>query len=414
MTAEVEWNWAGTYQFRAREIVHASSIEEVQTIVARSPRVRALGTRHSFNDIADTSGVLLSVAPIDPRIEIDEAARTVTVGAGTRYGVLAAALESQGWALHNMGSLPHISVGGAISTATHGSGDRNGSLATAVRSLQLVTADGSLRTVDRSHPDFNGSVVALGALGILVRVTLAIEPTYLVRQDAYHGMRWEDLLADVRQVTGSGYSVSIFTDWVGPTVGHAWVKRRMNGPGDSVPSDLIGAPRDLDGSILALSPNLTSFGSTGRWLDMLPHFRLDSTPSVGDEIQTEYFVDLSSAADAMRAVRPLGVSMRPHLVGSELRTLAADDLWLSPAYHRDSFGIHFTWRNHPSEVLQLIPRIEAALRPFHARPHWGKLHDMSAVRTRHLYERFDDARELFASADPTGKFRGPHLDRLRV
>jgi xylitol oxidase len=410
MTAQQQWNWSGTYRYRASDVVYPASIGEVSEVVSRSSRVRALGTRHSFNDIADTDGVLLSVTAIDPDVEVDAASRTVTVGAGSRYGVVARALQAQGWALHNMGSLPHISVGGAISTSTHGSGDNNGSLATAVRALEFVTSDGRLRRVERGEGVFHGAVVALGAMGILVRVTLDIEPSFLVRQDEYRGIEWDDFLYDVRRVTGAGYSVSVFTNWEGPQVGHVWVKRRATDADDPVPDELLGAPRTRDVSSLAGEPNLTAFGSTGRWLDRLPHFRPESTPSVGDEIQTEYFVALDDAADALSALRPLGAAMRAHLVGSELRTIAADKLWLSPAYRRDSLGIHFTWRNHPSEVTALIPQIEAALRPFGARPHWGKLHSMSAATLRPLYERLDDARDLFLREDPERKFWARHLD----
>ncbi len=406
-----EWNWAGNYRYEADRVVHARTIEEVQEAVASADRVRALGTRHSFNDLADGTGTLLTVTSIDPAIAVDESARTVTAGAGIRYGVVAAELQSRGWALHNMGSLPHISVAGAISTGTHGSGDLNGSLSTAVRGLELVTADGSRRWVRQGDPEFPGSVVALGALGIVVRVALAIEPSYLVRQDEYRGFAWDDVLADIRALTGAGHSVSIFTDWVSPTVGHAWVKRRVADAAEPVPAELLGATRVLDTSALAAEPNLTEFGTVGPWSERLPHFRLDRVPSVGDEIQTEYFVDMSLAPDALRAVRALGPALAPHLVGTELRTVAADQLWLSPAFGRASLGIHFTWKKHPAEVLSLLPRIERALEPFSARPHWGKLHAMSAGQIRPLYPEFAKALELMRAHDPQRKFWNDHLER---
>jgi xylitol oxidase len=314
-----------------------------------------------------------------------------------------------------MGSLPHISVGGAISTGTHGSGNQNGNLATAVRALTFVAADGSIREVRQGDDDFPGSVVGLGALGVLVRVTLAIEPTYLVRQDVYHGLAWDDLLADVPAVTGAGYSVSVFTDWAGDRLGQVWVKQRVEGPDEPVPDEWFGAHRETSGRaqiIESAEDNTTQLGVAGAWSERLPHFRLDATPSQGNEIQTEYFVAAADAADALRAVRPLGDRIRPHLLITELRTIAADTLWLSPAAERDSLAIHFTWQNTPDAVRQVLPDIEAALRPFQPRPHWGKLHTMTAADIAPQYPRMDAMLDLIARLDPTAKFRSAHLDRV--
>ena len=142
---------------RAR-LVDATTVEQVQDAVrTRSGRVRALGTRHSFHDLADTDGTLITVTGIDPAPVLDEGVRTVTAGAGVRYGELAVWLEERGWALHNLGSLPHISIGGATATGTHGSGDRLGTLSTAVRALEYVGADGELRRARRVTPTSTGT-----------------------------------------------------------------------------------------------------------------------------------------------------------------------------------------------------------------------------------------------------------------
>ncbi len=371
----MERTWAGTHTFAAEAIHEARSVAEVQELVASHPRVRALGTRHSFNDLADGPGILVSTTAIDPDIELDEAGRTVTVGGGTRYGVLAEWLEARGWALHNMGSLPHISVAGATATSTHGSGNTNGSLATAVSGLEFVTATGELLRVRRGDPDFDGMVVHLGALGIVTRVTLDLQPSYLVRQDVYDELPWEALLSDFEAVSSAGYSVSVFMDWLGPTARSVWVKSRMDA-GRDIPDSLLGAVRDL-GSKGVLDPvddNVTQQGGVpGPWSLRLPHFRLDRTPSNGDEIQTEYFVARADAAAALAALRELRDRIAPHLLITELRTVAADDLWLSPAYGRDSLAIHFTWKNQPDAVDALLDPIEAALAPFAPRPHWGKV-----------------------------------------
>lgn len=407
-------NWSGTYEYRATAIEAPRTIEALQEVVARSPRVRALGTRHSFNDLADTDGVLVTATEIPPDFAIDTERRVVTVGAGTRYAAVATFLTDEGWALHNMGSLPHISVAGAIATGTHGSGDLNGNLSTAVRGLQLVGPDGTLRWIRHGDPDFAGSVVALGLLGVVVRVELAIQPSYLVRQDVYQGLPWATLLADVPAITSAGYSVSVFTDWVSDPIGQVWVKRRLESADEAVPEELAGARRVAGASQIIESDddNTTQQGVAAAWSAHLPHFRIDSTPSNGDEIQTEYFVAHADAADALVAVRALAADIAPRLLITELRTIAADDLWMSTASGRDSLAIHFTFTNEPEAVVALTPRIEAALEPFSPRPHWGKVHTVPKAVVASHYPRFADFRALVERVDPAGTFRGPATTEL--
>jgi xylitol oxidase len=415
--------WAGTHIFTAPELVEATTIAEVQRLVADASaagaRVRALGTRHSFNGIADTTGTLISVGAIDPDPVLDEAARTVTVGSGIRYGALAIWLEQHGWALHNMGSLPHISVGGAAATGTHGSGNTLGVLSTAVRAIEYVAADGSLVTAHHGDPDFAGLVVGLGAFGIVVRTTLAIEPSFLVRQDAFSGLPWDVVLDDLEAVTGAAYSVSLFTDWLGDELKTAVRKTRLDENGQPVdgipvPDDWNGAERqralsifgpDDDGNTTAAN------GVPGPWNERLPHFRFDGTPSVGDEIQTEYFVDRRRGADALRAIRALGEKIAPHLHVTELRTSSPDELWLSGSYQRPMLAIHFTWKNEPDFVHPLLPEIEAALAPFDARPHWGKVNTVDAATLARVHPRLADSRALFERLDPAGVFSTGYLEQ---
>lgn len=412
MTGPAGATWAATHVFAAPALVEAQTVDAVQRVVRAGGPVRALGTRHSFSDLADTTGTLVTVTgiPADPVLDVERG--EVTVGAGTRYGVLAAWLEERGWALHNLGSLPHISIGGAIATGTHGSGDRNGGLATALRALEYVDARGELVRVARGDADFPALAVGLGAFGVVVRVTLAIEPSYLVRQDVYSGLAWDDLLADPEAVTGSAYSVSVFTTWTGDTVGDVWRKDRIEA--GEPPSEWLGARRRVDTvELVGSTDNLTTQGGVpGRWLERLPHFRLDSTPSNGDEIQSEYFVARADAAPALAAVHGLAAAIAPHLLVSELRTAAADDLWLSGAFERDTLAIHFTWRNRPAEVRALLPRIEAALAPFAPRPHWGKWHALDADAIASATPRLADARAVFGRLDPEGVFANDHLRRL--
>ncbi|MCU1424505.1 MAG: hypothetical protein JWM51_796 [Microbacteriaceae bacterium] len=404
-----EQNWAGTHTFRATAIHNPTSIAEAQAIVAAADRVRPLGTRHSFNDIAD--GVeLLSLVDVPPAMITD--GRTVTVTGGVKYGVVASWLEQQGLALHNMGSLPHISIAGATSTGTHGSGITLGNLSTAIRALEFITPNGELETISHDDPDFGGAAVALGALGPIALVTLAVEPSYQVRQDTFRGLTWDALLADPDAVFASGYSVSVFTDWASEQ-SDVWVKTRLDGS-TAVPDELFGAQRETgQRNVLDGVDNMTVQGGVpGPWSERLPHFRVDATPSNGDEIQTEYLVAMTDAAAALRAVRELAASIAPALLMSELRTVAADDLWLSTATGRDSLCIHFTWANLPEAVNAVILHIEAALAPFAARPHWGKVHALDAATVESLYPRLPEFRALVARRDPAGKFGNRHLSTL--
>ncbi len=408
--------WAGTHTFSAQHIVNASTIEGVQDAVrGRSGRVRALGTRHSFSDLADTDGTLVTVTGIDPAPVLDEAGGTVEVGAGIRYGELALWLEEHGWALHNMGSLPHISIGGATATGTHGSGDTLGTLATAVRGIEFVDADGELRRMTGDDPAFSGHVVHLGAIGIVTRLTLAVEPTFDLRQDVYSAVPWDAVLDDLDGVTGSAYSVSVFARWMEETVS-VIRKTRLDPTGGEpdLPEHWQGGSRLLAPMIIDSDNWTEQGGMPGAWLHRLPHFRLDATPSVGAEIQSEYFVAREHGPAALRAVRELGALIDPHLVITELRTMAGDDLWLSGAYDRATLAIHFTWLPHPDAVAALLPGIESALAPFHARPHWGKWHRFDAEKLARVHPRIADARALFERLDPDGVFLNEHLQRLRL
>jgi xylitol oxidase len=407
-------NWAGNYAYRATRVEHPTSLAELQRAVADAPRVSALGSRHSFNDIADSPGTLVSLDVMDPAVTVDPDALTVTVGTGVRYGVLAEHLQRRGYALHNLASLPHISIGGAIATATHGSGDRNGNLATAVVGLEIVTASGDVLTVGQGDDDFDGMVVGLGALGIVHRVTLRIEPTFEVRQDVFTDVPWDAVLADYDAATSSAYSVSLFTDWAGGTIGQAWLKSRIDA-GPTVPSDFFGGTPAR--SALHPVPGVAAdhctqqLGVAGPWSDRLAHFRLAFTPSNGEELQTEYLVGREHAVAAIGAVRALAPRIAPLLQVSEIRSMAADGLWLSSNYQRAGIGLHFTWKPAQPEVEALLPVIEAALAPFAMRPHWGKLFAADAAQLAPVYPRFDDFRALAGRLDPEGKFRNAFLDR---
>jgi xylitol oxidase len=405
-------NWAGSHRYRAVRLHRPTTLEQVRELVAALPRVRVLGSRHAFSDLAD-SAELVTLDGLPADVAVDHAAGTVSLPGGLRYGDLAEALDAEGVALANLASLPHISVAGAVATATHGSGDGNGNLATAVAGLELVTSGGELLAAARGDPDFDGLVVHLGALGAVTRLTLDVEPAYQVRQRVFEGLAWDALLEHFDQVSAAGYSVSLFTRW-GPAVEQVWVKDRVTADPEPVRGELFGAaPATVERHpILELDPvNCTpQLGVPGRWSDRLPHFRMGFTPSSGAELQSEYLVPRGHAVAAIQAVRGLAGVLRPVLQVSELRTVAADRLWLSPQYGRDTLAIHCTWTPEPAAVGRVLVELEAALRPFGARPHWGKVFLAGAATVAPLYERLGDFVALMVRLDPRGAFRNRWLE----
>ncbi|WP_433929656.1 D-arabinono-1,4-lactone oxidase [Curtobacterium flaccumfaciens] len=406
-----ELNWSGTVTYTAERVVRPKSIDEAAQVVADADRVHGLGTRHSFNDVADTPGTLLDLTGIPTDLVVDAEHRTVTLGAGTRYGDVAADIDRAGFALHNTGSLPHISVGGAVATGTHGSGTRLGSLATAVRAFEVLGPDGSARTIDRTDPAFDGAVLHLGLLGIVTRVTLDVEPAYRMRQDVYGAIPWDTFTANVAEVHATAYSVCAYTVF-GDAITEVLVKSRVPEGAEDVPvPETLAGARCLPGTP-GDDHRTARDGSVGPWWDRLPHFPIGSVPSHGSEVQSEHFVPLRHAAAALDALRGLADRIQPHLHVCELRTMAADDLWLSPTQGEDVLCIAFTWKKHPTEVAALLPDLEARLAAFDGRPHWGKMSSLDHAAIAGLYPRLADFRDLVARADPERTFASAFGERV--
>lgn len=411
-------NWAGNYTYRAARYHRPKTVEEVQELLRRSSKIKALGTRHSFNDIADSSGDLISLEHFDQILKLDREHHTVTVEAGVRYGQLGRWLHEKRYALHNLASLPHISIAGACATGTHGSGDGHGNLATAVSSMEMVTADGEIIVLSREkdHEHFHGAVVGLGGLGVVTKLTLDISPTFAMRQDVYENLPLAQLEDHFDELFSSIYSVSLFTDWSNATFNQVWLKRVVP-PGASfnLESILFGATlatHNLHPITSLSAENCTEqMGIAGPWHERLPHFRMDFTPSSGEELQSEYLIPRQHAFVAFQVIDQLSEHIAPLLQISEVRTIAADNLWMSPCYHQDSIGIHFTWKKDWDAVSKVLPMIEDALAPFKARPHWGKLFTMTPDRIHSLYEKLPEFRELLRQYDPQGKFRNAFLDK---
>ncbi|WP_444948487.1 FAD-binding protein [Micromonospora ureilytica] len=402
-------NWAGNVRYAAKAFHRPTSVDELRRLVDGSSRIRAVGSGHSFNRLGDTDGDLVSLAGLPPVIEVDHERGQVTVSGALRYGDVARQLHTQGYALANLASLPHISVAGAVATATHGSGQTHGNLASAVAGLELVTADGDLLRVDRDTDTFAGMVVGLGALGLVTRVTLDVVPTFALRQ--YVRLDLDRTALD--EALGSAYSVSVFTDFRTPRLREVWRKQLADQP--PPPADWLGTtaadqPRH---PVLGMpAENCTpQLGEPGPWHERLPHFKLGFTPSSGDELQSEYHVARTAAADALAALDDVADLIAPVLLVSELRTVAADELWLSPNYRRDSFVLHFTWVDDTAAVLPVVAAVEERLAPFAPRPHWGKVFVTDPAELSTRYPRYADFAALQTNLDPKGKFRTDALDR---
>jgi alditol oxidase len=409
-------NWSGNYTYSTDRLDTPSSVEEAQAIVKRARKLRALGTRHSFNAIADSTSEQISLQHLDQMV-IDPAARTVTIGAGVTYGRLAPYIESHGFALHNLASLPHISVAGGCATATHGSGIHNQNLSCACAALDLVTANGDRLTLSRTKdPEhFAGAIVALGALGIVTSLTVDVEPTYQVEQVVYQNLPFSELEHNLDAIFGSGYSVSLFTDWQNGRATQVWIKRRVDPKQPYTwPQEFYNAKRATEKlhpiTGHSAEPCTEQLGVPGPWYERLPHFRMNFTPSSGAELQTEYFVPREHAYEAIRAVEQLRDRITPHLFVTELRTIAADSLWMSMASQRPSLAIHFTWKPEWPAVQKILPMIEAKLAPFDPRPHWAKLFTLPPSTLQSRYTKLRDFKELLGQHDPEGKFRNAFLE----
>ncbi|WP_055527325.1 FAD-binding protein [Streptomyces graminilatus] len=397
-------NWAGNISYTPTELHRPGSLDALRALVAGSARVRVLGSGHSFNEIADpgADGVLLSLAGLSPEIDVDTTARTVRVGGGVRYAELARAVHGRGLALPNMASLPHISVAGSVATGTHGSGVGNGPLAAPVREVELVTADGSTVTIARGEERFGGAVTALGALGVVTALTLDLEADFEVEQYVFTELPLDGL--DFEAVAGAAYSVSLFTDWRAPGFGQVWVKRRTD---QAAPDFPWAAPATEAMHPVPGMPAVhctEQFGVPGPWHERLPHFRAEFTPSSGEELQSEYLLPRPYALDALRSLDAIRDVVAPVLQVCEVRTIAADTQWLSPAYGRDSVALHFTWVADTDAVLPVVRRVEAALNPYGSRPHWGKVFAVPAEVVRGRYPRLADFAALAAYLDPSKKF----------
>ena len=397
-------NWSKNVDFVEKSFLQPKSLDELQELTRSHSHLRARGSAHCFNEIANTPEYAINLAQMPKVVEVNESEKSVLVSAGLTYGEVAPILHKQGWALSNLASLPHISIAGSISTGTHGSGVGNQNLSNQVLSLDVVTAEGEIRSIDRGNPSFNALVVGLGLGAIVYQYRLRIEKSYQIRQVIYPEIPLDVLIKNFNEIMASGYSVSYFTDWSAPQSGNLWCKFRDD---EEIPEKIGGSEKASEKfhPITSVDPAACTeqFGVPGAWHERLPHFKLEFTPSVGEEIQSEFFVDRADAAQALEVVRGLSAEITPLLWITELRTVAADELWLSGSYQRDTLAIHFTWKSLDA-IYPVIAKIEKALQPFQYRPHWGKVFTADSTYLKSVYPRMSEFNALVGSLDPGSKF----------
>ncbi len=408
-------NWAGNITYSTGNVHYPKTVTEVQEVVRKCKKMSVLGSTHSFNKIADSEHNQVSLKEMNKVVSLDKENNTVTIEGGMRYGELAPYLHKQGYALHNLASLPHITVAGAVATGTHGSGVKSGNLSTGISAIELVNAGGDLVTISKQKDgeQFNGAVVALGALGVVTKLTLNLQPTFDMKQLVYRNLPMGELKNNFDTIEASGYSVSLFTDWKNKNINEVWIKSRAVTGDAAAAAELFGAQlaaQNMHPIESESAENCTEqMGVPGPWFERMPHFKMGFKPSAGKELQSEFFVPIEHGYDAMMAMEKLNEKITPHLFISEIRTIQADDLWMSPCYKQTCVALHTTWKQE-DEVMNLIPLIEAQLAPFNYRPHWAKLFTISPGVLQSRYEQLNNFKQLMHQYDPNGKFRNEFLD----
>lgn len=408
-------NWAGNLEYSTNSIHYPATMDEAVETIKKSRKLRPLGSQHSFNTIADSEENLLSSKRLNGLVSLDKENMSVTVEGGIKYGELVEYLHNEGYALHNLASLPHISIAGSVATATHGSGVKNGNLATGVSAIEFINGRGNVIRLSKDDGElFHGAVVNLGALGFVTRLTLDLRPTFNMKQVVYRNLPMQQLRENFHAIMSSGYSVSLFTNWRNRNINQVWIKYVADAQEDPAP-EFYGAKlaeRNMHPVEDQSAESCTEqMGVPGPWYQRMPHFKMGFTPSTGKELQSEYFVPLENGYEALMAVEKLHSKIEPHLFISEIRAIDADNLWMSPCYKKPCVAIHTTWKQDWNSVVNLLPLMEKQLAPFNPRPHWGKLFTLKPSVLHERIEKLGEFRALVGEHDPEGKFRNAFLEK---
>lgn len=408
-------NWAKNITFSSQNYIEIENLTQLQKVIESSNKLKVIGTGHSFSEIADTTGTLISLKNLDAEIEIDEKSQTVRVSAGTSYANLAKYLEKNGWALSNLASLGEITIAGAVMTGTHGSGSDNKVLSDSVVAIEMILASGDKFVIDRKDfAQFPGFVVSFGALGVFTKLTLKIVKSFSVKQVVYENIPIQSVLENFNEIFDRPYSASYFSNWSPKNTGQIWMKFLDNEKFSELQSNAYGGNLALTNQhpVKVNHPgNCTEqMGVAGKWLFRLPHFKLDSSPASGDEVQTEYLVDRDYVQGYINELTKIGEDIAARVYATEIRTMSSDDLWLSGAYGRETVGFHFTWKK-TSEVKDFLPVIENILGKNKGRPHWGKLFSTPRAQLIERYPKYEEFRQLIQKYDSGNKFRNKFIEQ---
>jgi L-gulono-1,4-lactone dehydrogenase len=431
-----QWrNWAGTAAATPARWAQPRSEAEIAVAVkeaaAAGLQVRALGSGHSFTPAAATDGLALDLSLWTGITAADPQTGLVTVRSGTTLRALNAVLDEFGLAMANLGDIDAQTIAGALSTGTHGTGARLGGLATQVEALDLVLADGSLVTCSASaRPElFAAARVGLGALGVVTAVTLRCVPSFTLTADE-RPMPVEQVIEQFDTLAGANDHFEFY--WF-PYGRKALVKRNNRLPAEGrspAPAPMPGWRRvwefevvenaafgtlcRLGRAVPRLIPalgRLSSAALSARTYGDASH-RVFVTPRRVRFVESEYAVPRESLAGVLAELRRAVPRLaEPVMFPVEVRVAAADDIWLSTAYGRDTayIAIH-QYAGLPYRAY--FDLFESVVAQVAGRPHWGKLHSLDAGRLSPLYPRFGDFLGVRAQVDPENRFGNPYLSRV--
>ncbi|MFF4320741.1 D-arabinono-1,4-lactone oxidase [Streptomyces sp. NPDC001568] len=426
-----EWrNWAGNVRSRPTRVVTPTTVGELQEAVRRAAeqglRVKAVGTGHSFTAAAATDGVLLRPQALAGVQEVDRAAGTVTVAAGTVLKDLNLALAAQGLSLTNMGDIMEQTVSGATSTGTHGTGRDSASIAAQIRALDLVTADGRLlHCSEKENPDvFAAARLGIGALGIVTSLTLAVEPLFFLtaREEP---MGFDRVTAEFDEHVAENEHFEFY--WF-PHTGNCNTKRNNRSQGPAAPpgpvsawiedellsNGVFQAVNSLGRAVPAAIPGIAKVASralSARTYTDIP-YKVFTSPRRVRFVEMEYALPRERAVEALRELK--SVVDRSGLRISfpvEVRTAPADDITLSTASGRESayIAVHM-YRGTPYQAY--FTAAERIFTEYGGRPHWGKVHTRDAEYLAGVYPRFGEFTALRDRLDPDRLFGNDYLRRV--
>ena len=425
-------NWGRSESVRPRRIEFPRTVEAVQRAViaaaAQKIPIKAVGSGHSFTGIAVAPGVLLDLTDLSGLVSADPARARVTLLAGTRLHHVPALLAPYGLAMENLGDIDRQSISGAISTGTHGTGARFGGIATQIVGATLVTASGELLVVNETENAELLPAVALGlgALGILVEVTVQCVPAFVihaVEQPEDLGTVLDDL--DARVASADHFEFYWF-----PHTDRAMTKTNTRLPESAPRHPLAPVGKWIDDTLVGTGLHQVACGVAKTVPATIPGINRLSVKLWGDREFTdasshvfataravrfremEYALPAENVRPAFDAVRAL-IDERGWRISFpiEVRFAAADDLWLSTAQGRATgyIAVHRYWREDPTEYFEAV---EQLMLGFGGRPHWGKMHTLDASLLADRYPHFDDFVALRDRLDPDRRFANPYLERV--